>query len=191
MEAVITLIRHHMFLLYYVSVLAATAILFAIFYFGADRFGADNPAQIAGEQDMLSNGELMVYDDVGSLLYRAHTQQATYSPLEEYIGFAGSRMTYHTDTGRLLIDSGRGRIFDQGATVVFTDKVRLKRMSSENSVVEDMITRNLTLDIEQRVVYGEDAAEINYGKHRVTGTGVRIDLSTGKIKLLKDIKTGS
>ena len=183
--------RQYAFVFYYLAVLAATLALPAFFHFHVKDAGDRGQSEAPAEQDLLSNGELNVYGAADKLLYRARIRQARYSPDEEHFSFTQLRMTYHTGTGKLLVNSGQGRVYDQGATIVFDDEVNLKRSSSDDKVMQEMTTRNLTLDVEQRAAHGKEAAAIRHGKHRIVGTGVRIDLNTGRIKLLEDVRTRS
>ena len=179
-------VRRRPFPCYYAAAAAATLAWAAVFHldFGAAVVADESPGDV---RYSLSGGVLSVFGEDGRRLYEIRTGRLDHEDGSDHLGFDESDMRYQTDGGMMLITSGEGRFFPGDEALVFDERVRVRRMS-EGRVAEELETQALTVVANEQRAHGDEYAVIRRRGSVISGDGVEIDLESGKLKLLNNVR---
>lgn len=182
--------RERPFACYYAAVLVATLGWVLVFHIEIGGASADYARAMADKQHVLSDGVFSVFDKRGRALYDIEVDRMHYTPNDERFGFETADVRYATDGGDVLIRSQTGYFRLRDEVLVFDDKVRVRRMQ-DGRLQEEMRTSALTILAAEKVARSDEFAEIERGDSVITGTGVEINLESGKLKLLSNVRLKS
>ena len=186
-------IKAHLFGCYYAATALAIVVWALIFNIdlGDEGMVSHLPAT---DQQIMSQGAFAVFNGTGRLLYDGVVDNVHYSSNREQFNFKTTDVRYETDTGHLEIDSETGRFFPEKNTFIFDNEVVVKRMEgkgAEASVKEELRTQSLTILATENTARSDAYAEIKSKGRVITGKGIEINLTDGKLKLLEDVSLRS
>ncbi|MGU9977297.1 MAG: LPS export ABC transporter periplasmic protein LptC [Candidatus Oxydemutatoraceae bacterium WSBS_2016_MAG_OTU14] len=175
----------------YVYYISMVVLLGGMLLFFAN-FKVKEPSQWTHRRDQvigaLHVAQAYLFDSGGKRIYHIESNLLNHQVSGASFSSGNVNLHYLTEGGKLLIQADEAEMYDEGRFVKLKGAVQIEHFTKEHSLRETVITEDVLINTKTQRAVTVAPAEVTKGKQIVNGEGLEINLITGKIKLLKNVR---
>lgn len=180
--------KHSGHLIYWLAVAILSALLVQAFV-GKTIATATPPPEIYSKDGELSEVKLSFFSPQGRQLYYLESGTLSYFTEQKHMQVRPLQIVYATPEGvTVTLDSDAGQTLEEGLVIELQGNVFIRKSESSDAPMQTAETSYLTIDTQKQIATTDKPATLKLGDHVLSGTGMEVDLNSGKMRLLKDIR---
>lgn len=180
--------KHSEHLIYWL-VVVILSVLLVQFSVGKTIATDASPPEIYSKDGELSDVKLSFFSPQGRQLYYLESGTLSYFTEQKHTRVRPLQIVYTTPEGvTVTLNSDAGQTLEEGLVIELQGNVFVRKSESPDAPMQTAQTSYLTIDTRNQIATTDKPATLKLGDQTLNGTGMEIDLNSGKMRLLEDVR---